>query len=62
MLIPRPINPWPWSLKLGYNQAEILEDTTRHLICSGQTAVDAEGKERIMRPGGLHLCANRNNN
>ena len=38
-----PINPWPWSLKLGYNQAEILTETNRHLICAGQTAVDAEG-------------------
>ena len=38
-----PINPWPWSLKLGYNQAEILEETNRHLICAGQTAVDAGG-------------------
>ncbi len=38
-----PINPWPWSLKLGYHQAEILEETNRQLICAGQTAVDAEG-------------------
>ncbi len=38
-----PINPWPWSLKFGYNQAEILEKTNRQLICAGQTAVDAEG-------------------
>ena len=38
-----PINPWPWSLKLGYHQAEIIEDTNRQLICAGQTAVDADG-------------------
>jgi len=38
-----PINPWPWSLKFGYNQAEIIEETSRQLICAGQTAVDAEG-------------------
>jgi len=38
-----PINPWPWSLKLGYHQAEILEQTNRQLNCAGQTAVDAEG-------------------
>lgn len=38
------INPWPWSLNVGYNQAEILEGVTRQLICAGQTAVDAEGK------------------
>ena len=38
-----PVNPWPWSLNLGYNQAETIEGTTRQLICAGQTAVDAEG-------------------
>ncbi len=38
-----PINPWPWSLKFGYNQAEILEKTSRQLVCAGQTAVDANG-------------------
>ena len=38
-----PINPWPWSLKLGYNQAEILEESRRQLICAGQTSVDNEG-------------------
>ena len=38
-----PINPWPWSLKLGYHQAEILEGSKRQLACAGQTAVDADG-------------------
>lgn len=37
------VNPWDWSLKLGYNQAEIIEGASRQLICAGQTAVDAEG-------------------
>jgi len=37
------VNPWDWSLKLGYNQAEIIEGATRQVICTGQTAVDAEG-------------------
>ena len=39
----RAVNPWDWSLKLGYNQAEIIAGTSRQLICAGQTAVDAEG-------------------
>jgi len=30
-------------LNYGYNQAEILEGAKRHLVCAGQTAVDAEG-------------------
>ena len=38
-----PVNPWPWSLNVGYNQAEILEGAKRQLICAGQTAVDGEG-------------------
>lgn len=38
-----PVNPWPWSLPLGYNQAELLEGISRQLIIAGQTAVDAGG-------------------
>jgi enamine deaminase RidA (YjgF/YER057c/UK114 family) len=29
---------------LGYNQAEIIENAARQLICAGQTAVDAFGQ------------------
>jgi len=38
-----PVNPWQWSLNVGYNQAEIHEGANRHLTCAGQTAVDADG-------------------
>lgn len=37
------VNPWPWSLRLGYNQAEVVEGAARILICAGQTSVDGEG-------------------
>lgn len=37
------VNPWNWSLKLGYNQAEIIDGATRQLIVAGQTAVDENG-------------------
>ena len=37
------VNPWDWSLKLGYNQAEVIEGATRQVICAGQTAVDGNG-------------------
>lgn len=37
------VNPWDWSLNLGYNQAEIIEGATRQVVCAGQTAVDADG-------------------
>lgn len=40
------VNPWDWSLKLGYNQAELIEGSSRQLICAGQTAVDEEGTPR----------------
>ncbi len=46
-----PVNPWPWSLNVGYNQAEILEGANRQLICAGQTAVDAEGNPQ--HPGDM---------
>lgn len=40
------VNPWNWSLKLGYNQAELVESPSRYLVCAGQTAVDGEGSPR----------------
>ncbi len=45
------INPWDWSLKLGYNQGEIIEGASRQLICAGQTAVDEAGKPQ--HPGDM---------
>lgn len=47
----KAVNPWEWSLKLGYNQAETIEGISRHLICAGQTAVDAEGNPQ--HPGDM---------
>lgn len=38
-----PVNPWPWSLPLGYNQAELITGARRQLTIAGQTAVDATG-------------------
>ena len=43
MLQRTPVNPWEWSLKPGYNQAEIIEDAKRQVVCAGQTAVDDAG-------------------
>ena len=37
------VNPWDWSIKLGYNQAELIDGANRQLICAGQTAVDENG-------------------
>ena len=38
------INPWPWSVAVGYNQGEVVSGHTRTLYCSGQTAMSEEGK------------------
>ena len=38
-----PVNPWNWSLKLGYNQAELIAGMRNQLVCAGQTSVDSEG-------------------
>lgn len=46
-----PVNPWPWSLNFGYNQAEMLEGAKRQLICAGQTAVDGKGNPQ--HPGDM---------
>jgi enamine deaminase RidA (YjgF/YER057c/UK114 family) len=46
-----PVNPWPWSLNLGYHQAEIIEGANRQLICAGQAAVDAQGNPQ--HPGDM---------
>ena len=45
------VNPWDWSLKLGYNQAEVIEGATRQLVCAGQTAVDSQGNPQ--HPGDM---------
>jgi hypothetical protein len=37
----RSINPVPWSLKLGFDQAVLIEGHRRQLVCSRQDAVDA---------------------
>jgi enamine deaminase RidA (YjgF/YER057c/UK114 family) len=38
------VNPVTWSHALGFNQGEVVSGQTRTLYCSGQTAMDAEGK------------------
>ena len=40
------INPWSWSAKLGFDQAQLVEGHRRVLICSGQDAVDANGSSQ----------------
>lgn len=45
------VNPWPWSVALGFDQAQLVEGHRRVLICSGQDAVDASGSPQ--HPGDM---------
>lgn len=46
-----PINPWPWSINLGFDQAQLIEGHQRQLVCSGQDSVDADGN--VQHPGDM---------
>jgi enamine deaminase RidA (YjgF/YER057c/UK114 family) len=46
-----PINPWSWSIGLGFDQAQLIEGHRRQLILSGQDAVDADGNPQ--HPGDM---------
>ena len=37
------INPWDWSKAFGFSQGVALSGANRVLVCSGQTAVGADG-------------------
>jgi len=45
------VNPWAWSVQLGFDQAQLVESRRRELICSGQDAVDASGNAQY--PGDM---------
>jgi enamine deaminase RidA (YjgF/YER057c/UK114 family) len=47
----KAINPWSWPIKLGFDQAELIEDPQRLLVCSGQDAVDGDGNPQ--HPGDM---------
>ena len=38
------VNPWTWSVEMGYNQGEVVSGHTRTLYCSGQTTMSGDGK------------------
>jgi enamine deaminase RidA (YjgF/YER057c/UK114 family) len=45
------VNPWSWSVTLGFDQAQLVEGRRRELICSAQDAVDADGNPQ--HPGDM---------
>jgi enamine deaminase RidA (YjgF/YER057c/UK114 family) len=38
------VNPVTWSVGMGFNQGEVVSGHTRTLYCSGQTAMDGDGR------------------
>src|SRR3954452_15887640 len=38
------VNPVTWSLEMGFNQGELGSGPTRTRYCSGQTAMNGDGK------------------
>ncbi|MEV6235263.1 RidA family protein [Lentzea sp. NPDC051838] len=40
------VTPVSWSVELGFDQGVLVSGHTRTLYCSGQTAMDADGKPR----------------
>jgi enamine deaminase RidA (YjgF/YER057c/UK114 family) len=47
----RSINPVAWSVKLGFDQGQLIQGHQRELVCSGQDAVDADGNPQ--HPGDM---------
>ena len=45
------INPVSWSIRLGFDQAQLVGGYERLLVCSGQDAVDADGNPQ--HPGDM---------
>jgi enamine deaminase RidA (YjgF/YER057c/UK114 family) len=45
------VNPWSWSVRFGFDQAQLVEGHQRVLVCSGQTAVDPDGNPQ--HPGDM---------
>ncbi|GAB3142503.1 RidA family protein [Microbispora hainanensis] len=45
------VNPWAWSVELGYNQGEVVSGHARTLYCAGQAAMGGDGKPR--HPGDM---------
>jgi enamine deaminase RidA (YjgF/YER057c/UK114 family) len=47
----KTVNPWSWSVGLGFDQGHIVEGHRRLLLASGQDSVDANGSP--VHPGDM---------
>ncbi|HVL07055.1 MAG TPA: RidA family protein [Acidimicrobiales bacterium] len=45
------VNPWQWSVAMGFNQGEVVTGGTSTLYLAGQTSMSAEGQPR--HPGDM---------
>ena len=43
------VNHVGWSIQFGFDQATLVSEPTRWLVCSGQTSIDADGE--VAHPG-----------
>ncbi|NEC27675.1 RidA family protein [Streptomyces sp. SID8111] len=50
------VNPWPWSVELGYSQGQLVRGQDRTLYCSGQGAMGEDGKPRHADDMGAQLA------
>ncbi|WP_020672426.1 RidA family protein [Amycolatopsis nigrescens] len=55
------VNPWAWSVELGYNQGEVVSGHTRTLYCSGQTAMSGDGRPQHAGDLGAQLALSLDN-
>ncbi|MFD0201698.1 MULTISPECIES: RidA family protein [Saccharothrix] len=55
------VNPWPWSVELGYNQGEIVSGHSRTLYCAGQAAMSGDGKPQHDGDLGAQLALSLDN-
>ncbi len=45
------VNPWQWSVEMGFNQGEVVDGETRTVYLAGQTSMSAEGQPQ--HPGDM---------
>jgi enamine deaminase RidA (YjgF/YER057c/UK114 family) len=45
------VNPWPWSVAMGYAQGEVVQGVSRVLVTSGQAAMSPDGEPQ--HPGDM---------
>ncbi len=55
------VNPWTWSVGMGFNQGEIVAGHDRTLYCSGQTAMTGDGKPHHAGDMGAQLALSLDN-